>query len=169
MRAYRSDPVPEEALARVLEAFRLAPTAANRQPIAAILLDTAGHKVALRRVYDQDWFAAQPPLVIAVCSRRGDGWQRRDGMGYADVDATIAMDHLILAATAEGLGTCWVGAFDPAAARELLALPADVEPLAFTPLGYAADAPSGKRRKPLNELVVPRSLAGGIASATVVP
>ena len=60
---------------------------------------------------------------------------------------------VVLAATALGLGTCWIAAFDPAAAREVLGLPDDVEPIAFTPLGYAADAPGQKKRRPLDELV----------------
>jgi len=153
VRAYRPDAIAEDVLDRVLEAFRAAPTAANRQPIGAILLPTARYGDLLRRVYDKDWFAEQPPLVVAVCADREVGWHRRDGMAYADVDATIAMDHLILAATAEGLGTCWVGAFDPEAAREGLGLPAGVEPIAFTPLGYPADTPRTKRRKPMEALV----------------
>jgi nitroreductase len=79
---------------------------------------------------------------------------RRDGKNYADVDATIAMDHMILAAASLGLGTCWIAAFDPAVARELFDLPAGIEPLAFTPLGYAADTPPADRpRKPLAELL----------------
>jgi nitroreductase len=79
--------------------------------------------------------------------------RRMDAKPYDEVDATIAMDHLVLAATALGLGTCWVAAFDPQAARDVLGLPADVEPLAFTPLGYADDEPKEKRRRPLEELV----------------
>jgi len=65
----------------------------------------------------------------------------------------IAMDHLILAATNEGLGTCWIGAFDPDAAREVLGLPEGVEPVAFSPLGYPADTPGPKRRKGLDQIV----------------
>ena len=80
-------------------------------------------------------------------------WSRRDNKSYGDVDVTIAMDHLILAATELGLGTCWIAAFDPEAAREVLGLPEGVEPVAFTPLGYAADHPETKRRKPLSDLV----------------
>jgi nitroreductase len=60
---------------------------------------------------------------------------------------------LILAATELGLGTCWIAAFNPIASREVLGLPEDVEPVAFTPLGYPADQPGVKRRKPLSELV----------------
>jgi nitroreductase len=78
---------------------------------------------------------------------------RRDGKNYSDVDVAIAMDHLILAATELGLGTCWIAAFDPAAAREVLGLPEGVEPIAFTPLGYPAEQPGPKARKPLDELV----------------
>jgi nitroreductase len=63
------------------------------------------------------------------------------------------MDHLVLAATELGLGTCWIAAFDPGAARQVLGLPDGVEPIAFTPLGYPADQPGPKQRKPLAELV----------------
>ena len=71
----------------------------------------------------------------------------------ADRDLAIAMDHLILAAANAGLGTCWIGAFDAEAARELLALPDGVDPILFTPLGYPADEPKPKKRKELSELV----------------
>ena len=75
------------------------------------------------------------------------------GKHYADVDVTIAMDHLILAATNEGLGTCWIGAFDPVAAREVFGLPQGVEPIAMTPLGYPADEMPAKLRKPKEQLI----------------
>jgi nitroreductase len=70
------------------------------------------------------------------------------------VDATIAMDHLILAAASLGLGTCWIAAFDEVAAREVLQLPADWDPVAFTPLGYPADNWQPKKRRPLTDLVI---------------
>jgi nitroreductase len=82
-----------------------------------------------------------------------EAWTRRDGRNYADVDAAIAMDHLVLAAASLGLGTCWVAAFDPRAARDVFALPGDVEPLAFTPIGYPADTATQKTRRSLKELV----------------
>ena len=63
------------------------------------------------------------------------------------------MDHLILSATALGLGTCWVGDFDSSAARKFLALPLGMEPIAFTPIGYPADNAEPKKRKPLDKLV----------------
>jgi nitroreductase len=152
VRAYKPDAVEEEKLDRVLEAARLAPTAANRQPFQIIVIHTEGREDDLQRIYRRKWFV-QAPVVVCICAIPAEGWVRMDGKGYTDVDAAIAMDHLILAATDQGLGTCWIAAFDPAAAREVLGLPEGVEPIAFTPLGYAADQPRSKERKARSDLV----------------
>jgi len=152
VRGYQSTSVGKETLDKILEAAVLAPTAANRQPFRLIVIPTSGREAALRRVYSRDWFL-QAPLVICVCAVKSEAWVRRDGKNYADVDATIVMDHLILAAHDLGLGTCWIGAFDPAAAREVLGLEPDLEPLAFTPLGYPADEGRPKKRRAVGELV----------------
>ena len=152
-RAYRDDPVEEEKLAAVLEAARLAPTAANRQAFKLYVLPTANRQEALHQLYNRAWFA-QAPLLIGIAGEPARNWVRRDGRNYLDVDCAIVMDHLILQATGLGLGTCWIGAFDPAAARRLLELPPDWEPIAFTPLGYPADKGGPKTRKALEELVV---------------
>ncbi len=152
VRGYKPDPVPDELLQQVLEAARRAPTAANRQPFRLVVVRTKGREEELARVYGRGWFT-QAPLVIAVVAVPGEAWRRMDDKPYDEVDATIAMDHLILAATALGLGTCWIAAFDPAAAREVLGLPDDVEPVAFTPLGWPDKAPARTDRRPLDELV----------------
>ncbi len=152
VRTYKPDPVPDSVLNQVLEAARLAPSAHNNQPIRLIVIHTQGRQDELRRIYDRDWFV-QGPLIVCMCAVPAEGWLRADGTNYAWVDATIAMDHLILAATDLGLGTCWVAAFDVAAARAILGLPEEIEPVAFTPLGYPADEPGFKRRRPLAELV----------------
>jgi nitroreductase len=152
VRAYQPDPVEDEKLEAVLEAARLAPTAANRQPFQLIVIHIQGREEELSDIYGKSWFV-EPPLLICACGLPDRGWTRRDGKSYVDVDVAIVMDHLILAAANEGLGTCWVGAFDPDAAREVLDLPDDVEPIAFTPLGYPADEPGSKKRRPLDELL----------------
>lgn len=152
VRAYRSDPIEDEKLAAILEAARLAPTAANRQPFKIIVIQTSGRKEELNKIYRQDWFVQAPILICAVGVPR-QGWIREDRRRYLDVDIAIVMDHLILAATNLGLGTCWVAAFNEKAARSELALPDDVFPLIFTPLGYPADEVKSKERKPLSELV----------------
>ncbi|MBI4267521.1 MAG: nitroreductase family protein [Chloroflexi bacterium] len=152
VRAYRRDPVPDEKLQQILEAVRLAPTAANRQPFRLIVAHTAGREAEIGRIYGRPWFV-QAPLVMCLCGIRSQSWVRRDGRIYMDIDIGIVMDHLVLAATDLGLGTCWVGAIDVLAAREVLSLPDDAEPIVCSPLGYPDDLPREKKRKSLTELV----------------
>jgi nitroreductase len=152
VRAYSSAPVEEDKLLQILEAARLAPTAANRQPFRVIVIETRGREDELRRIYHKEWFV-QAPLVICVCGVAAESWRGEHGKDYLWVDVAIAMDHLILAATDLGLGTCWIGAFNPDEASEILGLPDELEPILFTPLGYPADTPSEKARRPLDELV----------------
>ncbi len=152
-RSYKPDAVDEDTLRTVLEAGRLAPTAANRQAFRIVVIRTENAKEKLLEIYRSEWFV-QAPFVLAVVSLPKAGWVRADGKCYSDVDAAIVMDHLTLAAADIGLGTCWIGAFDPDRARANLSLPDDVEPVAFTPLGYPADTPRPKKRKDLDELVI---------------
>jgi nitroreductase len=152
VRAYKPDPVDDSTLEKVLEAARLAPTATNRQAFQLIVVHTAGREEELKRIYSRDFFV-EAPVVVCACGIPAENWVRKDGKNYNDVDVAIAMDHLILAATNEGLGTCWIGAFDAQAAKEVLGLPDGVEPIAFTPLGYPADQAPRKKRKDLSELV----------------
>ena len=152
VRAYKPDPVGEEELQKVLEAARLAPTAANRQPFQLIVVHTEGREEELRRIYNRDWFV-QAPLVICACGIPSGAWIREDNKNYTPVDVAIVMDHFILAAADLGLGTCWIAAFDAVMAREVLGLPDEVEPIIFTPLGYPDDQPKPKKRKSLEDLV----------------
>jgi nitroreductase len=152
IRAYRPDPVEEEKLQEILEAARLAPTAGNQQPFQLIVVKTRGREEELRRIYRRDWFV-EAPIVICACGIPEECGASREAMMRCYIDVAIVTDHLILAATNAGLGTCWIGAFDPAAAREVLGLPDGVEPVAFTTLGYAADGRRPKNRKDLSDLV----------------
>lgn len=153
VRAYRPDPVEDEKLQEVLDAARLAPTAANRQPFKIIVMHTAGREAEIGRIYHRPWFV-QAPLVIGVCAISSLAWVREsDRFNARLIDTAIVSDHLILAATNLGLGTCWVAAFNVEAARSVLQLPEEVEPVIFTPLGYPADQPGTKTRKSLSDLV----------------
>lgn len=152
VRAYKSIPVEDDKLQKVLEAARLAPTACNLQPFQLIVIHTKGKEAELMRICNTSWFV-QAPIVICICGIPSRSWSRQDGKNYLDVDVTIAIDHLILAAADLGLGTCWIGAFNPAAAREVLGLPHDAEPIIFTPLGYPDSQPGHKSRKSIDELV----------------
>ena len=153
VRAYRAEPVEDEKLQLILEAARLAPTAANRQPFQLVVMHTAGREQEIGRIYHRPWFV-QAPLVIAVCAISSQAWVREsDRFNARVIDAAIVADHMILAAANLGLGTCWVAAFNVDAARAALKLPEAAEPVIFTPLGYPADSPGEKVRKPLSELV----------------
>lgn len=154
-RHYSPDPIEDEKLQQVLEAARLAPTAANRQPFQIILLRTEKHRAQdLLEIYPKDWFV-QPPWILCICSLPEQGWYRKkyDQQNYAAVDAAIVMDHITLQAADLGLGTCWIGDFNPQTARKYLGLPDQAEPVAFTPLGYPLDQAREKNRKPLEDLI----------------
>ncbi|NLN86710.1 MAG: nitroreductase [Syntrophomonadaceae bacterium] len=153
VRSYKPDPVEPEKLQRILECARLAPTAANRQAYKVVVVATEGNKEVLQHIYRNPWFV-QAPYILCVCSVPGKSWVRSDKKNYSDVDAAIVMDHMVLAATALGLGTCWVAAFDVEATRTILKLDDAWEPIAFTPLGYPNDSTFKKVRKPLEEMVV---------------
>ena len=152
VRSYRAEPVEDDKLQLVLQAARLAPTAANRQAFQLIVILTKDRESELLRIYNRSWFV-RAPVVICICAIPGEAWVRVDGKNYGEVDAAIVMDHLVLAATDLGLGTCWIAAFDPVAAREILGIPAQVTPIAFTTLGYPADQSQTKKRKNLDDLV----------------
>jgi nitroreductase len=152
LRGFKSDPVPEDVLDRVLTAGQIAPTAANLQPIHLIVVTLPETRSRMKMVYDRDWFYAAPVIVVG-CTEPAKAWQRNDGFNAAEMDLAIVMDHLILAAAEEGLGTCWVCAFNEAKAKEVLNIPADVRVLAMTPLGYPNASPRPFVRRALAELV----------------
>ena len=141
VRAYEKKPIEDEKLQQVLNAARLAPTGGNRQAFHLVVVHTAGREDELQRIYGREWFTDAPVIIVACAAP-----------DYK-LNVGIVMDHLILAATEAGLGTCWIGAFNREAAREILGIPDDVEPIIFTTLGYAAGETRPKKRKPLDELV----------------
>jgi nitroreductase len=137
----------------VLEAGILAPTAKNIQPFRIFVIDAAKNRESLSRAYRGAWIL-EAPLVIAIASDLGLSWKRgSDGKSSSDIDAAIAMDHMVLAATSLGLGTCWICAFEPEPLSSLLGLSSGWEPLAITPLGYALESPEARGRRPRSELV----------------
>ncbi len=153
IRAYKNDPVEKEKLNKIFEAARLAPTAANRQAFKILAISTAGHREELKKIYSKDWFV-QAPVVLGVFSIPEKNWTRFDGKNFSDIDAAIVMDHIVLAATDLGLGTCWIGAFNSEAAKELAGFDRALEPVAFTPVGYPGSFEAKKIRKPIEDILV---------------
>lgn len=152
VRAYRPDPVPEEALRRMLEAARLAPSAKNLQPWKLVVVrDPERRRRLAEAAYGQD-FVAEAPVVIAAVALDPERVMRCGVPSYA-VDVAIAVDHLTLAAVQEGLGTCWIGSFSQEEVRRVLGVPERYRVVALLPVGYPADEPLPKWRKGLDELV----------------
>ena len=141
VRQYASIPVEEEKLQRILEAGRVAPTAANYQP-QRFLVVAAGEGLAkLGKAAD----IHGAPLAIVVCCLKDKAWKRpQDGHSMTDIDATIATTHMMLQAWSDGIGSCWITWFDPAGVRSEFSLPDNVIPVNILALGYA----EGRKQSP---------------------
>jgi nitroreductase len=155
IRKYLPDPVSDEDLDVVLEAARLAPTAANKQPFKIIVVKDGALREKLVPACKGQKFVAEAPIVLVGCAMEDQAYQSQGGyMNTFAVDTTIVFDHVTLAAWDRGLGTCWIGAFEEGMVREALGIPADVRVVCLTPLGKPAETPEARGRKSLEELVV---------------
>jgi nitroreductase len=156
IRSYRPDPVPDDVLKRVLEAARISPSGSNRQPWKFIIVKNKELKRKLAVACHNQMFIAEAPIVIVACGYNIH-WNRGEYMGDLSmlIDVSIAFTHLILAARAEGLGTCWIGSFSNKEVKEILRIPEDVNVVAITPLGYPKDERFEEPgpRKPLLEIL----------------
>lgn len=154
VRQYQPREVEKEKLDYMLECARLAPSAVNRQPWHFYVVQSGEKRQELARCYARDWFA-QAPLYIVVCADDANAWVRAsDGHNHADIDVAIATEHLCLAATAQGLGTCWVCNFDVELCRQTLGLPEGLRPAVLVPVGYPADGSiPEKKRKDGSEII----------------
>jgi len=147
VRQYVHEPIPAEDLTRILECARQAPSAGNRQPCHFVVVT----EPELRREiglasHNQTWLADAAAIVVGL----GDP---SVSAGWYQVDTAIAMQNLILAATSLGYGTCWVGAFDEAKVKEILAIPPELRVIALTPLGRSAQQPEARPRRAMAEFV----------------
>jgi nitroreductase len=155
VRSYKHDMPDQGTLDRVLEAVRLAPSGSNRQPWKFVMVTEPGSKERLVAACGNQKFVGEAPIVVVAC-----GYDvKYDRGGYMGdkaflVDVSIAFTHLILAARAEGLGSCWIGDFENEEIKEILGIPEDWDVVAVTPFGY----PKGDvfvetdRRKPIDEV-----------------
>ncbi len=153
IRKYKAAPIEKEKLFRVLEAGRLAPSAANKQPWYFIVVDNEEVKKKLFNAYPSEWFIKAPAIIVA-CADPSLAWKRKDGEEYWKVDLAIAIEHIVLQAYSEGLGTCWVCAFNESEAKKALNIPEGIRVVAMIPIGYP-DEEKGEvtNRKQLKEIV----------------
>jgi len=146
IRKYKPEPIPEEKLRNILEAARLAPSAGNRQPWRFVVVQNKGLKKALAEAANNQTFLNDASAIIVAI---GDPevsarWYERDPM--------IALEHIVLAATAMGYGACWIGAFDENAIKHLLKIPANVKIIALLPIGIPDEKPAPRPRKEFAEI-----------------
>ncbi len=157
VRKFKPDPVKDEDLKYILEAGRIAPSANNAQPWQFIVIRGDAKSDEVNNLYHREWFN-DAPVVIVVVADHSKSWHRSDGKDHADIDTAIAADHMTLAATEKGLGTCWVCNFDIQKTEEYFGLPEHLEPMAFLPLGYPAEEADINRhstkRKTMSEIVI---------------
>lgn len=154
IRRYREGTVNDEVLKRIMEATRRAPSWANRQCWRFVLIKDRETMMKLgeMRSYRPDKSCYEKACAIAVVCADPSASGEIDGKQYYMLDTGIAMEHLILAATAEGLGTCWIGAIDERPIRQLLRIPEPYRVIAITPIGYADEQPPLRDRLPLDEI-----------------
>ena len=151
-RSYQNKSVEQEKLDYVMDCARLAPSAVNKQPWLFRIVSDDASKAKLQECYDRDWFKTAPMYII--CSILHDEeWIRYDGKHHGNIDIAIAVEHLCLAATEQGLATCWVCNFNIEKCKKNFDIHADEDPTVIIPIGYAADQPTEKKRKPISEII----------------
>ena len=155
IRAYQQRALEPGKLQTVLEAIRQAPSAGNLQAYQVHVIRDEAKKRALAGAALGQEFLASAPAVLVFCAvpARSAKYGRRGAELYCVQDATVAVAYAQLAATALGLATCWVGAFEEGAVCRALNLPAGERPLAILPIGYGAENPSPTSRRALGEWV----------------
>lgn len=154
-RAYSPKKVERDTLLAILDVARLAPSACNKQPWIFLIADSDELRSAVISSYDRPWIRTAPEYIIA-CGIHSEAWHRGcDGKDHTDVDLSIAIEHICLAATSLELASCWVCNFDPTVISKAFNLAADIEPIAIIPIGYPAESQAfpAKKRKQLSDIV----------------
>jgi len=154
VRKYLPDEIPAESLERILSAVELAPSAKNLQPYNIVLVRDKEKIKRLAASTRNMTFMEEAPLVAVMVADPASAYTHLGGNESSFwVDAAIAMEHLVLAATNEGLATCWIGAFRENEAREVLKVPQERRIVGMTPIGFPAEMPERKPRKAIKELL----------------
>ncbi|MCJ7634046.1 nitroreductase family protein [Candidatus Bathyarchaeota archaeon] len=149
IRKYRSEKILNGKLTNILEAARIAPSGLNRQSWKFIVVRDKENKAKLAEACNEQLWIDEADAIIVGC------WLPIPGIDDMRLrrDVTIAMEHIALAAVNEGLGSCWIGAFDMEAVKSLLNIPEDVGINAIMPIGYPAEPARQRTFKKLGEIV----------------
>jgi nitroreductase len=156
-RKYKQVPVEREKLQLLLEAARIAPSAANRQPYIFYVITDKTLRSEICSTYHREWLK-DAPVIIVGCINKTEAWTRSDGKNHGDIDLAIAVDHITLQAAELGLATCWICNFDVSKCSRILALPEYIEPAVILPVAYPDDEDKKlshlNNRKEMDSIVV---------------
>ncbi|MGE5556105.1 MAG: nitroreductase family protein [Methanocella sp.] len=156
IRAYKKQDLSPEQLNQLIDAARLAPSAGNAQPWAFVVAKSEQTKQALATTaFGQSWLQ-EAAVVFVVCideKRAEDAYGVRGKTLYGIQDTSAAVENVLLAACSMGLGGCWMGAFREEEVRRVINAPAYMRPVALVPIGYPAEAPPSRSRRPAREVV----------------
>lgn len=154
IREFEETPVPDATIGRLIESGRMAPSAGNLEPWKFVVVKRIDFRQALASAaFGQD-FIEMAPVCIVVCAepeRSAARYGERGFSLYCLQDAAAAVQNILLTATAYGLGSCWVGAFDEAQVQKILGLAPKYRPVAILPIGYPAEEPADVPRRPIEE------------------
>ncbi len=150
-RSYAAKPIEQDKLDRILEAASLAPSAKNLRDWRFVVVTDEKKRKEVALAANEQMFIATAPAIIIGCSNTDH--TMRCGQKIAPIDLGIAMEHIALAATAEGLATCWIGSFYPEKIRKVLDIPEKIEIIEIMPIGYPADAETHKPRENIKKIV----------------
>lgn len=151
IRSFKNDAIPQKSLDKIAEATNAAPSACNKQPWSFRIVMNKEIRAKICECYKGAWLGEAPAIIIAMGNFE-DCWKRLEGTPITDIDMGIAMEHVVLAATAEGLGTCWICAYDVAAMNKALNIMKPWSVLAISPLGYPNQQPEMPKRKPIDQI-----------------
>jgi len=146
IRKYKAEPIAEIQLGKILEAARLAPSAGNKQPWRFVVVQDKNRKAHLAKAADDQSFLKNAAAIVVAAAdpHISAKWHEKDTM--------IALEHIVLAATALGYGTCWIGAFDADEVKSLLKIPERMTIIALLPIGVPDEKPRPTLRKDFHEI-----------------
>ncbi|MBS3815146.1 MAG: nitroreductase family protein [Hadesarchaea archaeon] len=156
VRKFKTEPVDKDDLEEILEAARWAPSAGNAQPVEFVLIEDEDKKKELVKASLGQSFIQQAPVVIVVCAnvpRTREKYGERGSEMYVYHDSAAAAQNIHLMAKSLGYATCWIGAFDDSAVKEVINAPEEIDPHVIIPVGKPKENPEPPERRSLDEII----------------
>lgn len=158
IKKFKNRKVPQKLLEKIIILANSSPSAGNLQARSVIIVSDKKKidEISKAYFYVRDWLSQVPMLLVILANleESAKDYEERGRILYAIQDATIFASYLQLCATAEGLSTRWVGAFDEEGVRKIFKIPKDKRPIILMPIGYSDETPKFKDRKKIEEIII---------------